>query len=134
MSTPTVSQTIRIWESQRGDRRLHDLAGSNGLGSCPAAIRGSAGRHINHESVTADPARIKPPVDITNAGEAFGRGAGRIEISVHVVRGARFRRDLPHQSVTVVEQEHLPPPDLLVKDIPRRMRIEKDQTPDARHR
>jgi hypothetical protein len=53
------------------------------------SARGSAGRHIYQEGVTADPACIEPPVDI--ADDADG-----------VVR----RRGLSHRPVTVVEKKH----------------------------
>ncbi|MEG8058441.1 hypothetical protein QP150_18865 [Sphingomonas sp. 22L2VL55-3] len=79
-------------------------------------------RHIDHKGVTADPARIKSFVDIADGGE--GVGADRIEIPVHVVRRAWFRRDLPNGPVAGIEQEHLSPPDFAVNDIPRRIRFE----------
>ena len=118
-----------MWERSRGDQQSHHLIAMNGLCPYPAAIRGSAGRHIDHEGVTADPARIEPSVDIADGGEGVGRGSGRIEIPVYVVRRAWFRRDLPNGSVAGVEQEHLSPPDFAVNDIPRRIRVEQNQTP-----
>jgi hypothetical protein len=81
-------------------------------------------RHIDHKGVTADPARIKSFVDIADCGKGVGRGAGRIEIPVHVVRRAWFRRNLPNGPVAGVEQEHLSPLDFAVNDIPRRIRFE----------
>jgi hypothetical protein len=81
-------------------------------------------RHIDHKGVTADPACIESSVDIVDGEEGVGRGAGRIEIPVHVVRRAWFRRNLPNGPVAGVEQEHLSPLDFAVNDIPRRIRFE----------
>jgi len=81
-------------------------------------------RHIDHKGVTADPARIRSSVDIADGGEGVGRGAGRIEIPVHFVRRAWFRRDLPNGPVAGIEQERLSPPDFAVNAIPRRIRFE----------
>jgi hypothetical protein len=89
------------------------------------SARGSAGRHIYQEGVTADPARIEPTVDIVDGAEGVVRAVACIEIPVQVVHGAQRRRSLSQRPITVVDKEHLPPLALAVNDFPAWARIER---------
>jgi hypothetical protein len=97
------------------------------------SARGSAGPHIYQEGVTADPARIEPPVDIVDGAEGVVRGG------MHLNSGAgRPWRPTPARSVAPAgyrrRQGTPPAPSSRGKRLPWLGTHRTGQAPDARHR